>query len=138
MNGGTIKACVLQQMINRARPIYTYTEGLQWCIEACSALTAMHALHPMVIHRDLKCENILLITNESGQRVAKVGDFGLHALVEKHTLSNKGRMNDAGLKQMKKYDVLKNGVLESPFMNPAFPEAIEEDEEATFLWKMTG
>ena len=47
-------------------------------------------------------------------------------------------MNDAGLKQMKKYDVLKNGVLESPFMNPAFPEAIEEDEEATFLWKMTG
>ena len=92
----------------------------------------------MVIHRDLKCENILLITNESGQRVAKVGDFGLHALVEKHTLSNKGRMNDAGLKQMKKYDVLKNGVLESPFMNPAFPEAIEEDEEATFLWKMTG
>jgi AP2-associated kinase len=40
--------------------------------QVCEAVEPMHASHPVVIHRDLKLENILF--NESGQ--VKLCDFG--------------------------------------------------------------
>jgi len=43
-------------------------------------LRYLHNSNPRVIHRDLKIENVML-TQEGGHTIAKIGDFGLHALV---------------------------------------------------------
>ena len=42
----------------------------------------LHKANPKIIHRDLKPENIML-TLESDKVVAKLGDFGLHAVLKK-------------------------------------------------------
>jgi len=43
-------------------------------------LRYLHNSNPRVIHRDLKIENVML-TQEGGHTIAKIGDFGLHASV---------------------------------------------------------
>ena len=42
----------------------------------------LHKANPRIIHRDLKPENIML-TLECEKVVAKLGDFGLHAVLKK-------------------------------------------------------
>lgn len=138
MKGGTIKAAILKQMINRPKIIYTFSVGLRWCLDAARALNAMHKSSPMVIHRDLKSENILLTSNEP-DCVAKVGDFGLHVVVDRPRKSSKSGIHSVHLKQTKSYEmVTKTGAMKSPFMNAPMPDVDEEREEATTFWKMTG
>lgn len=38
-----------------------------------------------MIHRDIKIENVMLTNDGTGNIVAKIGDFGLHALVPAKT-----------------------------------------------------
>ena len=40
--------------------VYTYKEGVQWCIQVAEGLQRLHTGSPMIIHRDLKLDNILL------------------------------------------------------------------------------
>lgn len=48
----------------------------------------LHQARPMVVHRDLKMENVMLTLDHNEQVVAKLGDFGLHAVLKepKHTI----------------------------------------------------
>lgn len=143
MHGGTIKSQILNQMINRSKMVYSYSQGLRWCLGAASALAAMHASEPMVIHRDLKCDNILLTKTGDGG-VAKVADLGLHALVEKK--GNSGKKGDKlkldpdspdsppPLKQTKPYQKVQTRKLAVHSNGQAAMEA----ENAPTFWKMTG
>ena len=40
--------------------VYTYEDGLRWSIQIASALANLHAQRPLIIHRDLKLDNVLL------------------------------------------------------------------------------
>ena len=40
--------------------VYTYEDGLRWSIQIASALAHLHAQRPLIIHRDLKLDNVLL------------------------------------------------------------------------------
>ena len=40
--------------------MYTYTEGVQWCIQVAEGLLRLNTASPMIVHRDLKLDNILL------------------------------------------------------------------------------
>ncbi|GMH38586.1 hypothetical protein BSKO_06470 [Bryopsis sp. KO-2023] len=76
MDRGTLKDMVLNQMLNRHTEVYSLQQALKWLVEVANAMHYLHSVcRPMIIHRDLKLENILL----SGQPpVAKLCDFGLH------------------------------------------------------------
>jgi len=80
MNKGTLYSRIVRQM-KSARLIYTVQDGLQWLIDVAKGMKYLHNSNPRVIHRDLKIENIMLTCDSQGHVSAKIGDFGLHALI---------------------------------------------------------
>lgn len=66
---------------------YSYVDALTWACDIAAAVAHLHSLNPVVIHRDLKLENILLRKPQAqgapGCRklpIAKLTDFGLHVV----------------------------------------------------------
>lgn len=53
----------------------TARRATDYMIQACSALEVAH--HAGVIHRDIKPQNLFLVTTESGEEVIKLLDFGI-------------------------------------------------------------
>ena len=45
-----------------------------WCREILEGLKYLHEQKPPIIHRDLKCDNIFINTNDG---IIKIGDLGL-------------------------------------------------------------
>lgn len=81
MNQGSLKALVLEQLANHKQEIYTAKDALKWLTQVSKGLLYLHTANPRVIHRDIKLDNILLTKLEGGEVVAKIGDFGLSAIV---------------------------------------------------------
>eukprot|EP00195_Chlamydomonas_chlamydogama_P013792 CAMPEP_0202899216 /NCGR_PEP_ID=MMETSP1392-20130828/7510_1 /ASSEMBLY_ACC=CAM_ASM_000868 /TAXON_ID=225041 /ORGANISM="Chlamydomonas chlamydogama, Strain SAG 11-48b" /LENGTH=475 /DNA_ID=CAMNT_0049585339 /DNA_START=83 /DNA_END=1507 /DNA_ORIENTATION=+ len=78
MEGGNLKFMVLRQMTSRSA-VYTGKNALQWCMHIAEAMTYLHEVcKPMIIHRDIKLENVLLSGGSLDLCVAKLADFGLH------------------------------------------------------------
>jgi serine/threonine protein kinase len=71
----------MRQMIAYNKPLYTFQDAMRWTLNIAEAIAFMHSLRPIVIHRDLKCDNILL-AGEKGSMTAKIADFGLHARLD--------------------------------------------------------
>lgn len=65
---------------------YSHEQALKWMLGVAEALRFMHSQVPIVVHRDVKTENIFL-TCVNGEIVAKLGDFGLHVELEDSKLS---------------------------------------------------
>ncbi|KAL6750465.1 kinase-like domain-containing protein [Haematococcus lacustris] len=84
IRGGNLLNKVYKQMLNRAKCVYSSQEALMWMIDVARGMTYLHAVSdvkPMIIHRDLKLENIML-SPEPGGVVAKLVDFGLHKVID--------------------------------------------------------
>ena len=61
---------------------YAWTDALRWLQQIAVALKYLHGLRPMVVHRDLKLENMLLTGLNPATADAKLADFGLCKLVK--------------------------------------------------------
>ncbi|GAX84910.1 hypothetical protein CEUSTIGMA_g12331.t1 [Chlamydomonas eustigma] len=83
LEGGTLKHMVMNQMKEPHRDIYRHVDALRWCINIADALAYLHEVKPVVIHRDLKLENILLKGKDTATQEAKISDFGLVAFTKK-------------------------------------------------------
>eukprot|EP00210_Caulerpa_lentillifera_P006887 g6584.t1 len=79
MEGGTLRAKLEKQRRLRDERLYSMSTGLQWLLDVANALAYLHGAEPLVIHRDLKLENIML----NSDNIAKIVDFGLHKVVDK-------------------------------------------------------
>ena len=60
MEGGSLKSLVQRQMLQNPTPLYSDAAGLDVCLQIARGLRYMHMAQPMVIHRDLKLENVML------------------------------------------------------------------------------
>lgn len=60
MAGGTVKQLVTKQMLSNGGRVYNDAEGLDICLQMARGLKYLHNSKPMVIHRDLKLENVLI------------------------------------------------------------------------------
>lgn len=75
---------VYKQMLNRQKCVYTSQEALAWMIDVAQGMQYLHSVtenKPMIIHRDLKLENIMLAP-EANRVYAKLVDFGLHKVID--------------------------------------------------------
>lgn len=85
VRGGNLLHMVYKQMLNQQRCVYTSEEALEWLIDVAAGMQYLHFTDhtkPMIIHRDLKLENIMLENTGGGVSVAKLVDFGLHKVID--------------------------------------------------------
>lgn len=61
---------------------YSWKDALRWLQQIAGALKYLHGLRPMVVHRDLKLENLLLTGTNPAKADAKLADFGLCKLIK--------------------------------------------------------
>jgi Cys-rich protein (TIGR01571 family) len=82
MEGGDLRSLLTQYKLQN-QPNGLDATKLRIAMEVAHALTYMHSLSPMVLHRDLKSRNILL----SGRLEAKLTDFGASKIRLDRTLT---------------------------------------------------
>lgn len=86
--GGSLQQQIYKVMAQpHSSNTYSYVEAVTWATDIAAAVSHLHSLNPVIIHRDLKLENILLLKpsaqGAAGGRklpVAKLTDFGLHVV----------------------------------------------------------
>mmetsp|Transcript_34342 Transcript_34342/g.61281 ORF Transcript_34342/g.61281 Transcript_34342/m.61281 type:complete len:471 (-) Transcript_34342:3072-4484(-) len=89
-DGGTLRTMVEKQMhtMTHKLKVYTPMAALEWLIQVAEGLVYLHSLNPLVIHRDLKLDNILLSStlqdegDENHALRAKLADFGLSKSIQ--------------------------------------------------------
>jgi tRNA A-37 threonylcarbamoyl transferase component Bud32 len=70
-----------QQMMQPMRQTYSDGDALLWSLDIAKGLAAIHESDPMVIHRDVKPDNIMFRKDKGqGRLVAALADFGLHVV----------------------------------------------------------
>ncbi|PSC71652.1 Dual specificity kinase shkE isoform B [Micractinium conductrix] len=120
--GGSLGDIVRKQMINPFKRMYSDADAVRWCLQVAQALQYLHGSRPVVIHRDLKLENVMLTSENVASADAKLGDFGLARLTaagekEKITRLNKllsqpkGNWDAATRNSSKKLDSLLDRML---------------------------
>lgn len=81
-----VQVHVLHQMFpsnsSAVEAAYSWKDALRWLQQIAGALKYLHGLRPMVVHRDLKLENLLLTGTNPAKADAKLADFGLCKLIK--------------------------------------------------------
>eukprot|EP00198_Chlamydomonas_reinhardtii_P006512 XP_001695848.1 predicted protein [Chlamydomonas reinhardtii] len=62
--------------------VYSDAQALAWMVEVAEAMAYLHSRQPLLIHRDLKLENILLCRQADGALHARLSDFGLMVAID--------------------------------------------------------
>jgi len=80
MTSGTLK-----QYLKKTRGVIKHKTLIRWARQILKGLDYLHTRNPVVIHRDLKCQNIF-VNGNSGQ--AKIGDLGLACQLNREHMSS--------------------------------------------------
>ncbi|CAG9463490.1 unnamed protein product [Pedinophyceae sp. YPF-701] len=64
---------------------YAWRDAARWLRQVAGGLAYLHASRPQVIHRDVKCENLLTSDQDLSRADVKIADFGLSKLVAQQT-----------------------------------------------------
>ncbi|KAJ0389560.1 hypothetical protein ATCC90586_011680 [Pythium insidiosum] len=83
MAGGDLRAWLDQQRGSERRPAGLDRTKTQIALHVAHALTYLHSLQPVVLHRDLKSRNVLLTEDLQ----AKLADFGVARERADHTMT---------------------------------------------------
>lgn len=76
LSNGALDGAIYESKIGKKK--LSYVTKLNILNDVCKGMVYLHSIRPnKIIHRDLKCANILLDKNMN----AKVGDFGLSKIV---------------------------------------------------------
>eukprot|EP00803_Ostreobium_quekettii_P008886 evm.model.scf_1873.1 EVM.evm.TU.scf_1873.1 scf_1873:705-7546(-) len=81
LDGGTLRDVLIKEMQakHHSHQKYTLLQAADWMLDVARGMAYLHNAEPVVIHRDLKLENIML--NSQGR--AKIVDFGLHKVIDR-------------------------------------------------------
>lgn len=86
MAGGTLKDLVVDAYYDAAdkykKQLYSRQNAVKWALDIAQALDYLHSFTPLVVHRDLKLENVLLTSPDPHRASAKLADFGLHKMIK--------------------------------------------------------
>ena len=74
----------------------------RFCCGYIACPSYLHEAKPKIIHRDLKLENLMLTLDADDRVVAKLGDFGLHAVLKepKHAYDTNHKENDGQIEML--------------------------------------
>ena len=68
------------RLTNKELPVLQWRQRARILLHVARGLVCMHSLRPPVVHRDVKCGNVLLAVDkdadEETRLIAKVSDFG--------------------------------------------------------------
>ncbi|CAD7697144.1 unnamed protein product, partial [Ostreobium quekettii] len=80
LDGGTLRDILIREMQEKhgTQHKYTLLEAAVWMLDVARGMAYLHGAEPVVMHRDLKLENIML--TDDGR--AKIVDFGLHKVID--------------------------------------------------------
>jgi len=77
MDAGDLRALVQAQAAHPFRRVYARADALRWARQVAAAVDYLHSVcRPMVIHRDLKLDNVLLATPDRGLAASAGGAGG--------------------------------------------------------------
>ncbi len=71
---------LMNQLISPNSKTFTERTAIGISQDVCAALAYLQSLSPVVVHRDIKLENVLLAALPGGVIMAKLADFGLHTV----------------------------------------------------------
>eukprot|EP00117_Sycon_ciliatum_P029548 scpid19858/ scgid6199/ Probable serine/threonine-protein kinase drkD; Receptor-like kinase D len=77
----------LKALLQNSSVTISHTDRLRFMLDAAKGMEYLHGLHPPVVHRDLKCSNLLV----TERWVVKVADFGTARLMSHLNESSRHR-----------------------------------------------
>eukprot|EP01026_Neomeris_dumetosa_P083004 TRINITY_DN957_c1_g1_i1.p1 TRINITY_DN957_c1_g1~~TRINITY_DN957_c1_g1_i1.p1 ORF type:complete len:406 (-),score=25.09 TRINITY_DN957_c1_g1_i1:223-1326(-) len=96
MEGGSLYSLLTAQGQQCGRRLYSVFEAYEWMLDVAKGMSYLHNSYPVVIHRDLKLENILLNTSYKQRNKATIADFGLYTLISVSNEKKEERFNLTG------------------------------------------